>query len=366
MRFDIAYLPGDGIGPEVTAEAARVLRAVGATFGHEFRFHEGLIGGAAIDAQEVALTDDTFDMARGCDAILFGAVGGPKWDDVGGKVPANQGLFRLRKELQLYANLRPVRIFASLVDATPLKPETVQGVDLIILRELIGGLYFAEPRKQWQTPDGWHAIDTMAYSEQEIARIVRVGFELARSRRKRLLSVDKSNVLQTSSLWRRVATEVGREYPDVALTHMYVDACAMELLRNPRDLDVLVMDNTFGDILSDEASMLGGSLGMMPSASLSGPPAGRVFGLYEPIHGTAPSIAGMDIANPLAAILSAALLLRYSLGLTEEALAIERSVGAVLDQGCRTADLAPRGTPVIGTREMGTQVADRITSQPHK
>jgi 3-isopropylmalate dehydrogenase len=362
MQFDIAYLPGDGIGPEVTAEAARVLCAVGAKFGHAFRFHEGLIGGAAIDTFGVALTDETFQMARGCDAILFGAVGGPKWDDVGGKVPANQGLFRLRKELQLFANLRPVKMFPPLVNATPLKPETVEGVDLIILRELIGGLYFAEPRKQWHTREGWKAIDTMAYSEQEIARVVRVGFELARSRRKRLLSVDKSNVLQTSSLWRRVATDVGREYPDVELSHMYVDACAMELLRNPRDLDVLVMDNTFGDILSDEASMLGGSLGMMPSASLAGTPTGRVFGLYEPIHGTAPTIAGKDIANPLAAILSAALLLRYSLALADEAQAVERAVADALERGYRTADIAPRGAYATGTHEMGERVAALITT----
>jgi 3-isopropylmalate dehydrogenase len=360
MRFDIAYLPGDGIGPEVTGEAARVLRAVATRFGHEFEFHEGLIGGAAIDATGTALTDETFNMTRRCDAILFGAVGGPKWDDVGGRIPSNQGLFRLRRELQLYANLRPVRMLPPLVDATPLKAETVAGVDLIILRELIGGLYFAEPRKQWTDEQGRRAVDTMAYSEAEIARVVRVGFELARGRRGKLTSVDKSNVLQTSSLWRKVADEVSREYPTVELQHLFVDACAMELIRNPRTFDVLVMDNTFGDILSDEASVLGGSLGMIPSASLSGVPRGRVFGLYEPIHGTAPTIAGKDIANPLAAILSAALLLRYSLGLPDEALTVEAAVVTVLEQGFRTADIAASGTNTIGTREMGERVSSVV------
>ncbi len=360
MRFDIAYLPGDGIGPEVCAEAARVMRATGNRFRHEFVFHEGLIGGAAIDATGTALTEEMFQTARKCDAILFGAVGGPRWDDVGGKIPSNRGLFRIRKELQLYANLRPVKAFKSLLNTTPLKPETIEGVDLIILRELIGGLYFAEPRKQWIEPEGRRAIDTMAYTEQEIARVVRAGFELARGRRKKLTSVDKSNVLQTSSLWRTVAIEVAADFPDVELQHLFVDACSMELIRNPRSFDVLVMDNTFGDILSDEASVLGGGLGMIPSASISGAPKGRVFGLYEPIHGTAPTIAGMDIANPLATILSAALLLRYSLGLVKEARVIEDAVETVLSRGYRTADIAGKGVAPIGTKEMGQLVAEAV------
>lgn len=360
MHFDIAYLPGDGIGPEICAEAARVLRAVASRFGHDFSLHEGLIGGAAIDATGVALTDETFNIARRCDAILFGAVGGPKWDDIGGKVPSNRGLFRLRKELQLYANLRIVKMLPPLVDSTPLKRETVEGVDLILIRELIGGLYFAEPRKQWTDAEGRKAMDTMAYSEAEIARVVRAGFELARGRRRKLTSADKSNVLHTSSLWRKVADEVARDYPDVELQHMFVDACALELIRNPRSFDVLVMDNTFGDILSDEASVLGGSLGMIPSASLCGAPKARVFGLYEPIHGTAPSLAGRDIANPLATILSAALLLRYSLGLMGEATAVEEAVVTVLEEGYRTADIAEKGKTTIGTREMGERVATLV------
>lgn len=366
MRFDIAYLPGDGIGPEVCAEAARVMRAVGNRFKHEFVFHEGLIGGAAIDATGTALTEEMFQTARKCDAILFGAVGGPKWDDVGGKIPSNQGLFRIRKELQLYANLRPVKAFKALLNTTPLKPETIEGVDLIILRELIGGLYFAEPRKQWTEPEGRRAIDTMAYTEQEIARVVRAGFELARVRKKKLTSVDKSNVLQTSSLWRRVAIEVSADYPDVELQHLFVDACSMELIRNPRGFDVLVMDNTFGDILSDEASVLGGGLGMIPSASISGAPKGRVFGLYEPIHGTAPTIAGMDIANPLATILSAALLLRYSLGLAKEAQIVEDAVETVLGRGYRTADIAGKGVVPVGTKEMGQLVAEVVLKPPKR
>ncbi|MBN1856968.1 MAG: 3-isopropylmalate dehydrogenase [Dehalococcoidia bacterium] len=362
MQSDIAVLPGDGIGPEVTHEATKVLGKVADIFGHKFDFHEGLIGGISIDTTGVALTEETFEMARGCAAILFGATGGPKWDDIGGTMPSNRGLFRIRKELQLFANPRHIKMLPALVNCTPFKSETVEGVDLIILRELIGGLYFAEPRKQWSTAEGRQAVDTMFYTEAEIARVVRVGFELARGRRKRLMSVDKSNVLQTSSLWRKVATEVGKEYPDVELSHMYVDACTMELIRNPRELDVLVMDNTFGDILSDEGSMLCGSLGMAPSASLSGSPGGKVFGLYEPIHGTAPTIAGQDIANPLASILSAALLLRYSLELFDEALAVEAAVNAVLEEGYRTADIAEKGRQLIGTKEMGQRVADALTS----
>ena len=334
-------------------------------FGHRFDFHEGLIGGISIDTTGVALTEETFDMAKGCAAILFGATGGPQWDDIGSKIPSNQGLFRIRKELQLFANPRHIKMLPPLVNCTPFKPETVEEVDLIILRELIGGLYFAEPRKQWTTAEGRHAVDAMLYAEAEIARVVRVGFELARSRRKKLLSVDKSNVLQTSSLWRKVAIEVAQEYPDVELKHMYVDACTMELIRNPRELDVLVMDNTFGDILSDEASMLCGSLGMAPSASLSGPPTGKTFGLYEPIHGTTPTIAGKDIANPLGTILSAALLLRYSLGLFDEALAVEAAVTSVLEQGNRTADIAETGKRIVGTSEMGQLVTDALMSTRH-
>ncbi len=363
MDFKIAVLPGDGVGPEVVAEAIKVLEAVGQRFGHKFEYREGLVGGAAIDAHGVALTDETLEMCRSCDAVLLGAVGGPKWDDPLAKVGPDDGLLALRKGLGLFANLRPVKVLPMLVDATTLKPDVVKGVDLIFVRELTGGLYFGQPKKQWRTDEGRQAVDTMAYSEKEIERIARVGFELALTRRKKLTSVDKANVLESSRLWRQVVTEVSRDYPEVGLEHMLVDACAMRLIQRPTQFDVLVTENTFGDILTDEASMLAGSMGMLPSASLSGVPEGgssRAFGLYEPIHGSAPSRAGQDMANPIATILSAAMMLRYSLGLVVEAEAVEKGVVAVLEDGYRTYDIMSEGKAKVGTKEMGSLIAGRI------
>jgi 3-isopropylmalate dehydrogenase len=363
LNFKIAVLPGDGVGPEVVAEAVKVLEAVGKRFGHSFEYREGLVGGAAIDVYGVALTEETLEMCRACDAVLLGAVGGPKWDDPLAKVRPEDGLLALRKGLGLFANLRPVKVLPMLVDATTLKPEVVRGVDLIFVRELTGGLYFGQPKKQWRTAEGRQAVDTMAYSEQEIERIVRVGFEIALTRRRKLTSVDKANVLETSRLWRQIANEVSKDYPQVELEHMLVDACAMRLIQRPSQFDVLVTENTFGDILTDEASMLAGSMGMLPSASLAEVPRGgvsRAFGLYEPIHGSAPSRAGQDMANPIATILSAALMLRYSFGLTAEADAVEKAVVAVLEDGYRTYDIMSEGKIKLGTKAMGSLIADRV------
>ena len=362
MQFNLAVLPGDGVGPEVTAEAIKVLRAIGKRFGHNFNLYYGLIGGVAIDAQRAALPSDTMKMCQNSDAVLLGAVGGPKWDDPQAKVHPEDGLLALRKGLGLFANLRPVKVFSMLVDATNLKPEVIDGVDFIFVRELTGGLYFGRPKRQWQTSRGRRATDTMTYSEQEIERIVRVGFELARGRGKKLVSVDKANVLEASRLWRQVATEVAANYPDVALEHMLVDACAMRLIQNPRYFDVLVTENTFGDILTDEASMLAGSMGMLPSASLAGVPQEgvNIFGMYEPIHGSAPRRAGLNLANPIAIILSTAMMLRYSFGLVPEAQTIETAVNEVLQAGYRTYDIMDEGKTKVGTKEMGDLIAGKV------
>ena len=363
MQFNIAALLGDGVGPEVATEATKVLEAVGKEFGHSFEFHRGLIGGVAIDALGVALTEETLEMCRGCDAVLLGAVGGPKWDDPQAKVRPEDGLLALRKELGLFANLRPVKVLPMLVDSTRLKPEVIKDVDMVVVRELTGGLYFGQPKKQWQTPEGRRAVDTMDYSEQEIERIVRVGFEIALTRGKKLTSVDKANVLESSRLWRQIATEVSADYPDVELEHMLVDACAMRLIQQPAHFDVVVTGNMFGDIITDEASMLAGSMGMLPSASLAGIPKGdasRAFGMYEPIHGSAPSRAGQNIANPIATILSVAMMLRYSFNLTTEAEAVEKAVIAVLEEGYRTYDIMEEGKTKVGTREMGGLITDRL------
>jgi 3-isopropylmalate dehydrogenase len=329
VQFNVAALLGDGVGPEVATEAIRALEAVGRKFGHKFQFHYGLVGGAAIDAHGVSLTEETLKMCRGCDAVLLGAVGGPKWDDLRAKVRPEDGLLALRKELGLFANLRPVKVLPMLVDSTTLKPDVIKDVDLMVVRELTGGLYFGQPKKQWRTSEGRWAVDSMVYSEQEIERIVRVGFEIALTRRKKLTSVDKANVLESSRLWRQVTTEVAADYHGVELEHMLVDACSMRLIQRPAQFDVVVTENTFGDILTDEASMLAGSMGMLPSASLAGIPKGdtsRAFGMYEPIHGSAPGRAGQNIANPIATILSAAMMLRYSFALAAEAEVIERAV----------------------------------------
>jgi 3-isopropylmalate dehydrogenase len=360
MEFDIAVLPGDGVGPEVIAEALKVLQAVGEKFGHSFHFHDGLIGGVAIDALGTALSDETLEMCKQCDAVLLGAVGGSKWDDPQAKIHPEDGLLALRKELELFANLRPVKVFPMLVDSTNLKPEVVRGVDLVVVRELTGGLYFGQPKKQWQTPVGRQAVDTLAYSEVEIERILKVGFELARNRRKKLASVDKANVLQSSRLWRQIAIEVSADYPDVELQHMLVDACAMRLIQRPTDLDVVVTENMFGDILTDEASMLAGSMGMLPSASLAGIPKGKTLGMYEPIHGSAPRRAGQNLANPIATILSVAMMLRYSFAMETEAMAVENTVLDVLEQDYRTYDIMSEGKVRVGTKEMGDLIAQKV------
>ena len=362
MQFDLTVLPGDGVGPEVTTEGVKVLEAIGKRFDHRFKLHYGLVGGVAIDKEGTALSEDTVKMCRDADAVLLGAVGGPKWDDPLAKVHPEDGLLALRKELGLFANLRPVKVSPVLVDSTNLKPDVIRGVDFIFVRELTGGLYFARPKRQWKTSRGRRATDSMTYSEHEIERIVRVGFELARSRRQKLTSVDKANVLESSRLWRQVTMEVAPQYPDVELDHMLVDACSMRLIQNPTYFDVLVTENMFGDILTDEASMLAGSMGMLPSASLAGVPREgvNIFGMYEPIHGSAPRRAGLDMANPIAIILSVAMLLRYSFGLAEEAKTIETAVDKVLNEGYRTYDIMDEGKTKVGTKGMGDLITKKV------
>jgi len=353
--YRIAVLPGDGIGQEVVAEAVRVLRAVGKVAGASFEFEEALVGGGAIDATGQPLPAPTLALCRSSHAILFGSVGGPKWDHLPQEQRAERGLLALRKELDLYANLRPATCFPMLVDASPLKRSVVEGTDIMVIRELTGGLYFGEPRGRAPLAGGGErGVNTMVYTTPEIERVARVGFEVARKRKKRLTSVDKANVLTVSQLWREVVTKVGKEYPDVTLDHVLVDNCAMALVQKPTQFDTIVTENTFGDILSDEAAILAGSMGMLPSASLGVAGAGGVpVGLYEPVHGTAPDIAGKGIANPIAAILSAAMLLRYSLSMGREADRVEAAVRRVLEQGHRTRDIAAAGDRIVGTKDMG-------------
>jgi 3-isopropylmalate dehydrogenase len=362
MKYDIAVLPGDGIGPEVVAEATKVLETIGRKFKHDFVFHYGDVGGASIDKHGEALTKDTLKLCKRCRAALLGAVGGPKWDDPLGKVRPEDGLLALRKGLGLFANLRPVKVLPMLADHTTLKPEVVHGVDLLVVRELTGGLYFGRPKRRWQTSQGRRAVDSMSYSEMEIERILRVGFELARRRRKKLTSVDKANVLESSRLWRQIASELASQYPDIQLEHQLVDSCAMRLIQRPVEFDVIVTENTFGDILTDEASMLAGSMGMLPSASLAGIPSegSAIFGLYEPIHGSSPKRAGLNMANPIATILSSALMMRYSLGFKKEARAIEKAVNKTLNDGYRTYDIMSEGKTKVSTSEMGDLIASRI------
>ena len=356
MQAKITLLPGDGIGPEVVAEGVKVLQAVGEKFGHTFKFTEAIAGGIAIDETGNPLPDETLAACRQGDAILLGAVGGPKWSDPKAKVRPEAGLLKLRKELGLFANIRPVKVYPALADASTLKREVVEKVDMVIIRELTGGLYFGKPQGRQDNEQGRAAVDTMYYTEAEIGRLMRVSFDLARLRRKKLTSVDKANVLASSRLWREVAHEVAAEYPDVEYEDILVDACSMYLIRNPGDFDVIATGNMFGDILSDEASMLAGSMGMLPSASL----AEGKFGLYEPVHGSAPDIAGQGIANPLATILSVAMMLRTTFGLIEEADAVEKAVDSVLDAGRRSPDLAGPNEPSIGTVEMGDLVVQAI------
>ncbi len=354
MRFIIAVLPGDGVGPDVVNEGIRALEAVGRRFNHQFIFQEGLTGGISIDKHGSALTPETLALCRKSDAVLLGAVGGPKWDDPLARVRPEDGLLALRKELKLFANLRPVRMYPVMENSTTLKPEVVRGVDMLVIRELTGGLYFGKPKKRWLTKGGRKAVDSMIYTEKEIERIVRVGFELAMTRHRKLTSVDKANVLESSRLWRQVANEVANDYPQVKFDHMLVDACSMRLIRDPRYFDVIVTENTFGDILTDEASMLAGSMGMLPSASL-----GEGRALYEPVHGSAPDIAGKGLANPLAAILSGAMLLEHTCGSPPAARVVREAVGRVLAEGFRTADLAESGT--VSCREMGDRVAASLS-----
>ena len=356
MEAKIALLPGDGIGPEVVAEGVKVLNAVAEKYNHAFEFTESLIGGNAIDQTGNPLPDQSIAACQAAQAVLLGAVGGPKWDDPTAAVRPEQGLLKIRKELGLFANIRPVKIYPALAESSTLKAEVISQVDLIIVRELTGGLYFGQPQGRQDNQAGRAAVDTLYYTEQEIERLVRIGFELAMGRRKKLTSVDKANVLASSRLWREVAHEVRRDYPEVEYEDVLVDACAMHLIRRPGDFDVVVTENLFGDILSDEASMLAGSMGMLPSASL----AAGAKGLYEPIHGSAPDIAGQGIANPLAMILSSAMMLRTSLGLAEEAAAIEAIVDVFLAEGYRTADLAYHGEQALSTTEVGDFIVQGI------
>lgn len=360
MNARIVLLAGDGIGPEVTGEATKVLAAVGERFGHSFALEPHWMGGGAIDRFGNSLPDETLQACKSADAILLGAVGGPKWDNPQAADRPERGLLALRKGLNLFANLRPVKLNPHLIGASTLREDVLAGVDMLVIRELTGGAYFG-PRKE-AGPEGDEAYDTMIYTREEIRRVVKVAADAAVSRRGKLASVDKANVLASSRLWRRVASEVLKDYPSLEVEHVLVDAMAMHLIRRPASFDVIVSENLFGDILTDEASMLAGSMGMLPSASvgdiLNG--HGHPLGLYEPIHGSAPDIAGQNIANPLAAILSAAMLLRHSLGLVREAEAIERAVDAVLDEGYRTGDIASVGGEIVGTTIMGDLVAAHI------
>jgi len=352
VKARIVTLPGDGIGPEVTAEAVRVLEAVARKGGHDLAFAERLMGGCSIDARGVALTEEVLRECQGASAVLLGAVGGPKWDDPSAVVRPEQGLLALRKGLGVFANLRPVKVHPSLLDASPLKPERLRGVDILVIRELTGGLYFGQPRGREKRDGKERAVDTLEYWDYEIRRVVELAFRLARGRRSKVASVDKANVLESSRLWRQIATEVGKANPGVALEHVLVDTAAMRLVTGPAAFDVVVTENMFGDILTDEAAVLAGSMGMLPSASLGegGP------GLYEPIHGSAPDIAGRGIANPLGAILSAAMMLRHSLGLPAEAAAVEAAADRAVAEGCRTRDLGGS----LSTRQMADEVLKRL------
>jgi 3-isopropylmalate dehydrogenase len=354
VKANIVTLPGDGIGVEVVAEGVKVLRAVEKKYGHQFAFENRLIGGCAMDALGEPLPEATLEACKRADAVLLGAVGGPKWSDPQAKVRPEQGLLGLRKGLGLYANLRPVKLYEQLLHASTIKPDVIADVDLVVVRELTGGIYFG-PRQE-ATASEETAYDTMVYTAGEVRRIAHTAFRLARKRRKKVTSVDKANVLAASRLWRRVVTEVAPEYPDVTLEHILVDAASMYLIRRPADFDVILTGNMFGDIITDEASMLTGSMGMLPSASLG---KGK-GGVYEPIHGSAPDIVGQGIANPLATILSAGLLLRHSLELEKEAQAIENAVQAVLEEGYRTKDICEEKSRMVGTKEMGDLVAERI------
>ncbi|MDF3065743.1 MAG: leuB [Polyangiaceae bacterium] len=355
MKAKIVVLGGDGVGPEVVAEARKVLEAVASKNGHELSFENQLIGGIAIDETGDPLPEATLNACKGSDAVLLGAVGGPKWDDPNAKTRPEKGLLAIRKGLGLYANLRPVKSYPELIDSSPLKPERIAGVNMLLIRELTGGLYFGKQYRE-KTETGIKVVDTLEYTDKEIERVCRLAFELARGRSKKVTSIDKANVLESSRVWRQVAVELGKQYSDITLEHQLVDSCAMRLVTAPGSFDVMVTENMFGDILSDEAAVLTGSLGMLPSASLG---EGKL-GLYEPIHGSAPDIAGKGICNPLGTILSAAMLLRHSLGLEAEAQSVERAVEAALAAGARTKDLDPKAEKPLSTSAMGDAVVSRL------
>jgi 3-isopropylmalate dehydrogenase len=356
LKAKIITLPGDGIGPEVVAEAIRVLNVIAQKFQHEFQFEEHLMGGCAIDATGKPLSEETLDACRKSNAVLLGAVGGPKWDDPRAAVRPEQGLLGLRKGLGLYANLRPVKPHPSLVYASPLKPEKLAGVDFIVVRELTGGLYFGKPQGRFEEGGKVRAVDTMEYTDVEIRRVAELAFQLASARKSKVTSVDKANVLASSRLWREIATDVAHNHSQVKLDHLLVDTCAMRLVAAPASFDVIVTENMFGDILTDEAAVLVGSMGLLPSASLGE----GTLGVYEPIHGSAPDIAGKGIANPIGTILSAAMLLRHSLNLPREAELIENAVDRVLSDAYRTADIVREGEKVSSTREMADAIIARM------
>jgi 3-isopropylmalate dehydrogenase len=356
-NFKIAVFSGDGIGPEIMKEALKILKIISDKRKINIQIREGLVGGCAYDRFGTPLPNSSLELALHSDAVLLGAVGGPQWESLDYSVRPERALLGLRSELGIFANLRPVVAFDELLDASPLKKNVVKGIDIMIVRELTGDVYFGKPRGVKKGKDGKRTgVNTMIYSEDEIRRIAVRAFEIARTRKKNLLSVDKANVLETTELWRNVVTEVGKSYPDVVLKHMYVDNCAMQLIRNPAQFDVIVTTNLFGDILSDEAAMLTGSIGMLPSASL-----GEKTALFEPIHGSAPDIVGQNIANPLATILSVALMLRYSLSLPQEAALIEKAVGETLKDGFRTPDIYQKNKKLVGTKEMGGVVAKKLS-----
>jgi 3-isopropylmalate dehydrogenase len=361
--IDLVLLPGDGVGPEIMAAAASVLAAVASRFDLSISTDSRLIGGAAIDAYGVPLRTEDLERCKSADAVLLGAVGGPKWDDPKAKIRPEQGLLQLRKGMGLFANLRPVTVMSCLIDRAPIKPEILRGVDMMVVRELTGGVYFGKPRRSWRERRGRAALDTLIYREYEVERICRLAFEIAGGRKAKLASVDKANVLDTSRLWRAVVSELVPEYPDVALEHVLVDAMTMHLIREPSRFDVIVTENMFGDILTDEASVLAGSIGMLPSASIGAPRGAddsRRRGVYEPIHGSAPTLAGKGLANPVGTILSLAMLLRISLQMEDAARAVEKAVARVIESGHRTPDIADSSHHVVSTGAFGDAVATEI------
>ncbi len=351
MEYRIAVLPGDHVGPEVMAEGVKVLRQVEARFGLQLTLREGLVGGAAIDATGDPLPDETLQLCRDSDAVLFGSVGGPKWDELPSETRPERGLLRLRQALDLFANLRPAKLYSALVGASSLRPEVVAGIDVLVVRELVSGIYYGEPRGIESLEQGERGVNTMIYTSAEIQRVARLAFDLAQKRRGKLTSADKANVLEVSVLWRREVSELAGAFRDVEVEHLYVDNCAMQLVRAPKQFDVIVTGNLFGDILSDEAAMLTGSIGMLPSASIGGE-----IGVFEPVHGSAPDIAGQGIVNPIAMINSVAMMLQYALEQPAAAQAVEAAVETVLNQGYRTADIMQEGCTQVGTVEMGDRI----------